>query len=132
MARVQRVQHVSVGFAAGREAEARAFYGGVLGLAEKPRPLGLKALPVIWFDAGDDDHEVHLLATEGYAAPRGNHLCLQVDDLDGLRADLTARGIAIREAQPIDQRPRFMVEDPFGNGIELTQITGVFTPVAAD
>ncbi len=129
MARVVRVQHVSVGFAAGREAEARAFYGETLGLAEKPRPLGLKDLPVIWFDAGDDEHEVHLLATEGYSAPRGNHLCLEVDDLDGLCANLTARGIAIREAQPIDGRPRCMVEDPFGNGIELTQITGPFTPV---
>lgn len=129
MARVRRVQHVSVGFEAGREAEVRAFYGEVLGLSEKGRPLGLKALPVIWYDAGDDEHEVHLLATAGYTAPRGNHLCLEVDDLDALRADLTARGIAIREAQPIDHRPRFMVDDPFGNGIELTQITGVFTPV---
>ena len=81
MSRVLRVQHVSVGIEAGREAEARDFYAGALGLTEKPRPLGLKALPVIWFDAGDDEHEVHLLATEGYTPPKGNHLCLQVDDL---------------------------------------------------
>jgi len=85
---------------------------------------------VIWFDAGDDEHEVHLLSTPNYTAPQGNHLCLQVDDLDAMRAHLTAQGIAIREAAAIDNRPRLMVSDPFGNGIELTQITGIFTPVA--
>lgn len=129
MSRVLRVQHVSVGIEAGREAEARDFYAGALGLTEKPRPLGLKALPVIWFDAGDDEHEVHLLATEGYTPPKGNHLCLQVDDLAAMRAHLAQRGVPIQEAAAIDHRPRFMVADPFGNGIELTQVTGVFTPV---
>jgi hypothetical protein len=29
----------------------------------------------------------------------------------------------------IDNRPRFFVEDPFGNSIELVQVTGHFTPV---
>lgn len=130
MSRVQRVQHVSVGFEAGRGADVRSFYSGVLGLPEKPRPLGLQDTPVIWFDAGDDEHEVHLLSTPDYTAPQGNHLCLQVDDLDAMRAYLTAQGIAIREAAAIDNRPRLMVSDPFGNGIELTQITGIFTPVA--
>ena len=129
MARVRRVQHVSVGIVAGREAEARDFYTRALGLAEKPRPLGLKENPVIWFDAGDDEHEVHLLSTEGYVAPEGNHLCLEVDDLAAMRAHLEAQDVPIREVAPIDRRPRFVVKDPFGNGIELTQITGIFTPV---
>ncbi len=126
---VRRVQHVSVGFDAGREDEARAFYTGILGLPEKARPLGLKDTPVIWFDAGDDEHEVHLLATRDYAAPTGNHLCLEVDDLAAMRAHLAQRGVPTREAAAIDNRPRFVVTDPFGNGIELTQITGRFTPV---
>ena len=129
MARVRRVQHVSVGIVAGREAEARAFYTGGLGLTEKPRPLGLKQNPVIWFDAGDDEHEVHLLSTVGYVAPEGNHLCLEVDDLAAMRAHLEGQGVPIREVAAIDHRPRFVVNDPFGNGIELTQITGIFTPV---
>ncbi len=130
MARVQRVQHVSVGFPAGREAEARKFYGEALGLVEKSRPMGLKDLPVIWFDAGDAEHEIHLLAMPAYQPPERNHLCLEVDDLAEMRAHLLAQQVPIREAEPIDQRPRLMVQDPFGNGIELTQITGKFTPVA--
>lgn len=129
MGTVLRVQHVSVGIEAGREAEARAFYTGVLGLAEKPRPLGLKANPVIWFDAGDDEHEIHLMATSRYTAPQGNHLCLQVDDLQAMRAQLEQHGVQIQEVAAIDNRPRFFLTDPFGNGIELTQIIGTFTPV---
>ncbi len=129
MAGVLRLQHASVGIEAGREAEARAFYSGVLGLREKPRPIGLKNNPVIWFDAGDAEHEVHLMAVPHYVAPEGNHLCLEVDDLDAMRAQITARGITAEDAPEIDHRPRFVVKDPFGNGIELTQITGRFTPV---
>ena len=138
MGRVRRVQHVSVGIAAGREAEARAFYTAALGLTEKPRPLGLTEKPrplglkhnsVIWFDAGGDEHEVHLLSTPDYVAPQGNHLCLEVDDLAAMRAHMDQQGVPIVEVAAIDARPRFVVNDPFGNGIELTQITGIFTPV---
>lgn len=112
MGSILRVQHVSVGIEAGREAEARAFYTGALGLVEKPRPLGLKNNPVIWFDAGDDEHEIHLMATAGYTAPPGNHLCLQVDDLEAMRARLARHGVAAQEVAPIDHRPRFFITDP--------------------
>ncbi len=126
---ILRLQHASVGIEAGREPEARAFYCGVIGLVEKPRPIGLKNNPVIWFDSGDDEHEVHLQAAVQYVAPESNHLCLQVDDLEAMRARITALGVPIMEVEPIDHRPRFVVKDPFGNGIELTQVTGRFTPV---
>ena len=129
MTLVRRLQHTSAGIAAGCEAEARAFHGGALGLAEKPRPVGLKDNPVIWFDAGDDEHEIHLLATPQYVAPAGNHRCLEVDDLGAMRDRLRQHGVPILEVQEIDHRPRFVVHDPFGNGIELTQILGRYTPV---
>jgi catechol 2,3-dioxygenase-like lactoylglutathione lyase family enzyme len=129
MGLVLRVQHVSVGIVAGEGERAWEFYIGALGLREKPRPLGLQDVPVIWFDAGDDESEIHLLETEGYVAPQGNHLCLEVDDLEAMRARMAQHGVATREAQPIDNRPRFNVSDPFGNGIELTELLGAFTPV---
>lgn len=128
MGSVRRLQHVSVGIEAGREAEARAFYADGLGLTEKPRPIGLKHNPVIWFDAGDDEHEVHLMATARYTAPGGNHLCLEVDDLEAMRTRLARHGVPVQEVVAIDHRPRFVVTDPFGNGIELTQINGAVHP----
>lgn len=129
MALIRRLQHASVGIETGREDEARAFYSGALGLIEKARPIGLKHNPVIWFDAGDGEHEVHLMATARYVAPDGNHLCLEVEDLAAMRARMQRHGIAILEVEEIDNRPRFVVKDPFGNGIELTQILGRYTPV---
>src|SRR4051794_38515703 len=101
MSTILRVQHVSVGIELGREAEARDFYTGALGVAEKLRPLGLKNSPVIWFDAGDDEHEIHLMATTNYVAPQGNHLCLQVDDLEAMRAQLERHGVVVQEVVPI-------------------------------
>ena len=46
-----------------------------------------------------------------------------------MRAHVSAHGAPIRETSVIDNRPRFFVDDPFGNSIELVQVTGHFTPV---
>jgi catechol 2,3-dioxygenase-like lactoylglutathione lyase family enzyme len=114
--RIKRLQHISIGIEAGREDEARRFYGEALGLKEKPRPMGLKDRDLIWFDIG--------------GPPRAaDHLCIEVDDIAAMRAHLDARRVPIKETSVIDNRPRFFVEDPFGNSIELVQITGRFTPV---
>jgi catechol 2,3-dioxygenase-like lactoylglutathione lyase family enzyme len=132
MMRIKRLQHVSICIEAGREDEARRFYGEALGLREKPRPMGLKDRDLIWFDIGEDEHEIHLLRTDPAALvpPRAaDHLCIEVDDIDAMRAHLNAHDVPIKETSVIDNRPRFFVEDPFGNSIELVQITGHFTPV---
>jgi catechol 2,3-dioxygenase-like lactoylglutathione lyase family enzyme len=70
------------------------------------------------------------MATPHYVAPEGNHLCLEVEDLAAMRARMQQHGIPILEVEEIDHRPRFVVKDPFSNGIELTQIFGPYTPVA--
>lgn len=130
--RIKRLQHVSIGIEAGREDEAHAFYGEALGLKEKRRPMGLKDRSLIWYDIGEDEHEIHLIRTDpsAFGVPRaGDHLCIEVDDIDAMRAHVTAHGVPIKETSVIDNRPRFVVDDPFGNSIELVQITGRFTPV---
>ena len=129
---IKRLQHVSIGLEAGREDEARRFYGEALGLKEKPRPIGLKDRALIWYDIGEDEHEVHLLRTDPaeLGPPRAaDHLCIEVDDIAAMRVHLNDKNVPIRETSVIDNRPRFFVEDPFGNSIELVQVTGAFTPV---
>ncbi len=128
---VRRIQHVSIGIEAGREEEGRRFYGEALGLSHKRRPMGLKDRPLTWFDVGDNEDEIHLISTPGYRAQDlgGNHLCFEVDDIAAMRARMQEHGVAIEETSVIDNRPRFFVTDPFGNRIELAQITGKFTPV---
>ncbi len=133
MVRIKRLQHVSIGIERGREDEARAFYGGALGLAEKKRPMGLKDRTLIWYDIGENEHEIHLIRAENPGLPRkGDHLCIEVDDIDAMRAQVQQHGVAPRETSAIDHRPRFFVDDPFGNEIELVQVTGHFTPVDED
>lgn len=123
MAFVIRLQHTSVPMPPGGGEQARAFYGGALGMTEKAPPSTLSN--VVWFEAGPDGHEVHCFTEPNFEA-QGNqqHLCLQVDDLDGLRAHLAERGIAVEETIAIKNRPRCFVRDPFQNLVELTQITG--------
>ena len=116
-----RLQHVSVAIAPDGAGEGRAFYGGLLGLAEKPVPPKLDPGELVWFDLGGD-LELHLMQT-GDDPPPSAHFCIAVDGgLDDLRARIEAAGIETRTPTEIVGRPRFMCRDPFGNVVELTQL----------
>ena len=120
---VTRLQHTSVPMPADGAERARSFYSGALGMAEKTPPSTLSN--VVWFAAGPDGHEVHCFVDFEFES-EGNqqHLCLQVNDIEALRADLTRKGVPMEETTTIKNRPRFFVRDPFENLVELTQITG--------
>jgi len=124
---IRRLQHASVSMSPSGNADARRFYGDVLGMREIQPPSGLKSMNVVWFSAGDGSDEVHCFADEtlGPNSP-GQHLCLEVDDLAAYRARLAEHGIAVEETLEIVNRPRFFVRDPFGNRVELTQILGQY------
>jgi catechol 2,3-dioxygenase-like lactoylglutathione lyase family enzyme len=122
---VRRLQHVSTPYPRGRQEDVRAFYGGVLGLVEKPVPASLADQELVWFEAGPSELELHFLpdpVPPDSAAQR--HFCLEVDDLEGWRERLEAAGVETSDQTPIPNRPRFFCRDPFGNLIELTTILG--------
>lgn len=124
---VHRLQHTSIPMPPGLHDAARAFYNGALGLRELTPPATLDPREILWFAAGPDGAEVHLFTEERFGpnSPR-QHLCLEVDDLDAFRARLAEQRIAVEEATPIHNRPRYFTHDPFGNRIELTQILGQY------
>jgi catechol 2,3-dioxygenase-like lactoylglutathione lyase family enzyme len=127
---VKRLQHASMPFTAGREPELRAFYGEVLGLAEKVPPEILRPRGVIWFEAGDDELEIHFLPEELPVDRRsGRHFCLQVDDIGETRGRLERAGAEVVDAEDFPHRARFYAYDPFGNMIEFTTITGDYRDV---
>jgi catechol 2,3-dioxygenase-like lactoylglutathione lyase family enzyme len=125
MPSVMRVQHVSVPMPPGGQEQARRFYGQVFGMREKSPPSSLAAQQLVWFDAGDGGHEVHVFTDEQMGSKSAEqHLCLQVDSLPDFQSRLVEHGVAIEETTPITNRPRLFVRDPFGNLIEITQVLG--------
>jgi catechol 2,3-dioxygenase-like lactoylglutathione lyase family enzyme len=120
-----RLQHVSTPYPAGRQDDVRAFYGGVVGLKEKPLPDSLADQPLVWFEAGTGELELHFLVDDaGIDDGAARHFCLEVDDLDGCRRRLAEAGYEPRDTTPIRRRPRFFCRDPFGNLLEFTTIEG--------
>ena len=125
---VLRVQHASVPMPVGGNDAARAFYGRALNLNEIPTPSSLDSSQIVWFSAGPDGQEIHLFTDpdHGPNSP-GQHICLQVDDIDAMRRRLGEHEAPVRETIAIHNRPRFFTQDPFGNGIELTEIRGDYS-----
>jgi hypothetical protein len=115
-----QLQHVSIPMPKGRHGDARAFYGGLLGLEEREVPPKLDASELVWFRVGGE-LELHCFDIDETPAP-SQHFCLRLDGgLDALRARLAAAGVATEDTTEIVGRPRFMTRDPFGNRVELTE-----------
>ena len=111
----------------------RAFYGGLLGLTEKPVPESLHDLELVWFSAGEDELELHFLPDPVPPDPRAErHLCLEVDDVEAWRRRLEAAGVVTSDQIAIPNRPRFFCHDPFGNLIEFTSILGDYREPAPE
>jgi hypothetical protein len=92
--RVRRLDHILLAMPAGREADARKFYQGMLGIPEAPKPLDLAARGGCWFE--DGELKVHLGVEKNFAPARKAHPAFMVDDLAALTAALTNAGIRNR------------------------------------
>lgn len=120
-----RLQHASLPVPAGAQEAVRAFYGGVLGLEEKPCPRSLAGRGLVWFAAGDGEMELHFIPDPLRPHPdESRHICLEVEDVESYRRRLVEAGHEIIEAETIPNRPRFFSRDPFGNRVEFTTILG--------
>lgn len=114
---------VQITIPTGGEAEARAFYCGMLGLVEAPKPKSLQGRGGLWLLTGNG--EMRLGIEDGVdRRPRRAHVARQVLDLAAPRSRLEAAGVAIQESVPIPGMDRFEFRDPFGNRMELLQVKG--------
>jgi catechol 2,3-dioxygenase-like lactoylglutathione lyase family enzyme len=116
---IVRLEHVQLAMPAGREPEAVAFYEGLLGIPQVPKPPHLAVRGGCWFERGD--LKVHLGVEEPFRPAAKTHPAFLVDDVRGLLARLTDAGCTVRDDEPLEGYDRAYVDDPFGNRIELMQ-----------
>jgi len=117
--RVVGIEHVQLAMPAGREDEARAFYGGLLGLPETPKPPNLARRGGAWFESAR--LKIHLGVEADFRPARKAHPALLVEGLPQLVARLKGAGCTVVEDEPLAGFFRVYVSDPFGNRIELLE-----------
>ncbi len=113
------VDHVQLAMPAGREAEARAFYAGVLGIPELAKPAALAARGGVWFESGA--LKIHLGVDPDFRPARKAHPGLLVRGLDAMIEDLRRAGYRVVSDEPLAGFLRVYVDDPFGNRLELME-----------
>ncbi len=103
-------------------AQAKKFYGGMLGLQEIERPDF--DFPGAWYDLGSGQ-QLHLMAIKDsperaqQSPTRDRHIALAVEDYGAALQYLKSRGISYREGSLSRQ---ISFRDPDGNLIELQPI----------
>lgn len=112
------IDHVQLAMPAGEETAARAFYEGLLGVPEVPKPPELAKRGGAWFEHGPV--KIHLGVEPEFRAARKAHPGLRVTDLRALAEHLRQNGVTVLE-EPLEGHFRVYVADPFGNRLELLE-----------
>jgi catechol 2,3-dioxygenase-like lactoylglutathione lyase family enzyme len=113
------LDHVQLAMPAGEEPAARAFYSGVLGLIEEPKPANLVPRGGLWFRGGGA--RVHLGVDPNFRPATKAHPALLVVGLAAIAASCADAGFPPVRDEPLEGFDRVYVFDPFGNRIELLE-----------
>jgi catechol 2,3-dioxygenase-like lactoylglutathione lyase family enzyme len=119
MPHIAGIDHVQVAIPPGADHAARAFYGGVLGLPEIPKPAPLNASGGLWFVTGAT--QLHIGGQANFVPAKKAHPAFIVEDFAAYCALLRERSVVVREEAQVAGRRRAGIEDPFGNRIELIE-----------
>jgi catechol 2,3-dioxygenase-like lactoylglutathione lyase family enzyme len=112
------VDHIQLAMPAGGEGKARAFYAGLMGVPEVPKPAALAARGGAWFES--PQVKIHLGVDHEFRPARKAHPGLLVEGLSELTARLRSAGYEVID-EPLNGRGRIYVDDPFGNRLELIE-----------
>lgn len=112
--------HVQLAIPEGGEDRARAFYSGLLGFTEIPKPAELTKRGGAWFQSGGV--QLHLGVDQNFHPARKAHPAFIVDDLNTLLENVQRAGFEWDVSQPgLEGYERAHIYDPFGNRIELME-----------
>ena len=118
--KILAIDHIQLAMPAGEETRARAFYGGLLGLSESPKPPELAKRGGVWFQT--ENVTLHLGIETDFRPAQKAHPALLVDNLEAFLQACQANGVETDASQPpLEGYKRAHVFDPFGNRIELME-----------
>lgn len=115
------IDHLQIAAPIGCEAEARRFFGEILGLEEIEKPEPLRGRGGCWFRVGS--LQLHIGVEKSFAPARKAHPAFAVSDIDAMFARLSEHGVACAWDEAIAGIRRFYAEDPWGNRLEFTDPT---------
>ena len=110
------IDHVQVAAPPGCEEAARAWYGGLLGLTEVPKPPVLAARGGVWFACGEQ--QLHVGVAASFVTAPKAHPALRVSSVAALE-ELASRLAPVEWDDSIPGVRRFYASDPWGNRVEL-------------
>jgi catechol 2,3-dioxygenase-like lactoylglutathione lyase family enzyme len=113
------LHHIQLAMPQGREAEAEAFYAGILGMTPVPKPAVLAGRGGVWFESGPI--RLHLGVETPFTPARKAHPAFEVADLDTVTKQLQSAGLETKTDQDLPGIRRIYISDPFGNRLELLQ-----------
>jgi catechol 2,3-dioxygenase-like lactoylglutathione lyase family enzyme len=111
------IDHIQLAAPKGCEADARGFYGAILGLREIEKPVSLRGRGGCWFQCGDQ--QLHIGVESDFRAAKKAHPAFAVADLDKLHESLLGNAVKIHEDDSLPGTRRFFAEDPWGNRLEF-------------
>ncbi|WP_328937855.1 glyoxalase [Streptomyces tauricus] len=113
------VDHVQLAAPPGAEEALRAYYAGVLGMTEIPKPPVLARRGGCWFSAGAV--QLHLGIDPDFRPAKKAHPGLRVTDIEAYATRLAARGAPVTWDTELPGHRRFYSEDPVGNRLEFLE-----------
>jgi catechol 2,3-dioxygenase-like lactoylglutathione lyase family enzyme len=114
--------HVNVTVPRELEAEAKHFYGVVMGLKEAPKPESSRGRGGAWYQLGSLQLHLSIEEALGENCISKRHVCYTVRDLAQARERFRRAGVEILpDDLPTPGWSRFYVRDPGGNRLEIAQ-----------
>ncbi|MFD7661668.1 glyoxalase [Streptomyces sp. NPDC059788] len=114
------LDHVQLAAPPGSEDALRAFYGGVLGLREIPKPASLAGRGGCWFEAGPAT-QLHLGIDPDFHPAEKAHPAFRVTAIHTHATRLTTHNTPITWDDNLPDHERFYTHDPVGNRLEFLE-----------
>jgi catechol 2,3-dioxygenase-like lactoylglutathione lyase family enzyme len=111
------INHVQLAIPPGSEDMCRAFYVGILGMTEVPKPENLRTRGGLWLRTGQI--EIHLGVEQDFRPARKAHPGMTVKDIDAMASHLAANGVEVLWDHELPTHRRFYVNDSVGNRLEI-------------